>query len=161
MDHVKPAEVIVCHTLIDITNTGVVGNFKANLLPFVDKSGKKITDLKSWQYSRNQQRNFESILQVVGLRAQPYIVTEPNKVEIDLRAFSFGSAFSGRQSVWMFKFFTEQKDAFDIGTQKLAGLINDFNSIPIIPSLEESVPLAQPVFFSTGDSLNIYFEIMK
>jgi hypothetical protein len=41
------------------------------MIPFEDQAGQPIQDLAAWNRSRNQQRNWETLLQILGLRAQP------------------------------------------------------------------------------------------
>ena len=57
-------------TFFDITATGITGHFKPAKIPFRDAAGNTITDLESWTRSRNQQRNWETITQILGLRTQ-------------------------------------------------------------------------------------------
>ena len=68
---------IRCCTLFDITETGITGHFKPSLIPFRDRADQHITDLATWNRSRNQQRNLETITQVLQLRTQIFDVTQP------------------------------------------------------------------------------------
>jgi hypothetical protein len=83
----------VCQTLFDITMTGVTGHCKLTRLPFRDQAGQQITDQISWTRSRNQQRNWETITQILGLRTQLFELTIPLRDQ-------------GGTS-WMFEFETE------------------------------------------------------
>ena len=68
---------ISVRTLFDCTATGVVGHIKHDQLPFKDRADQPIGDEQTWLKSRNQQRNWESILQVISLRTQPFDVVDP------------------------------------------------------------------------------------
>ena len=54
-------------TDFDCRPTGVTGHLRENLLPFTDQLGQQVTDISSWVRSRNQQRNWETIMQLIGL----------------------------------------------------------------------------------------------
>ena len=60
----------MCQTLFDITATGVTGHFKTTRVPYVDQAGQEIVDQATWNRSRNQQRNWETLTQILGLRTQ-------------------------------------------------------------------------------------------
>ena len=60
----------ICKTLFDITATGVTGHYKSSRVPFQDLTGTSITNEISWNRARNQQRNWETITQLISLRTQ-------------------------------------------------------------------------------------------
>ena len=68
---------IKVQTAFDITATGVTGHFKSARIPFVDRAGNNIIDDIAWHRSRNQQRNFETLTQIVSLRTQTDNLTFP------------------------------------------------------------------------------------
>ena len=57
-------------TDFDCTNTGVTGHFKPSKLPFRDHADQLIENEDDWIRSRNQQRNLETISQILQLRTQ-------------------------------------------------------------------------------------------
>ena len=61
---------IRCRTLFDITATGITGHHKPSRIPFTDNSGQLILDERSWNRGRNQQRNWETLTQLISLRTQ-------------------------------------------------------------------------------------------
>ena len=72
---------IQCRTLFDITETGTTGHFKPSHVPGKDRAGQNITDNQTWTKSRNQQRNLETITQILQLRTQifnPSVPVEDN-----------------------------------------------------------------------------------
>ncbi len=72
---------IRCHTLFDITQTGVLNRSK----PTED-------DVAGWVKRRNTQCNFDTVLQVISLRSQPEVVRLPigsEITEIDFELFGF------------------------------------------------------------------------
>ena len=90
---------IQCFTLIDITQTTTVG-------PYKDKQGNFAT----WTKSRNKQRNWETIVQGIGLRTQLVDLEQPRSQLSDLSQHPFGSAFTGQHVVWSFRFGIEYPD---------------------------------------------------
>ena len=72
---------IQCQTLFDITATGTTGHVKHNRMPYADNAGAKILDIGSWNRSRNQQRNWETITQLISLRTQVDNLQQPVKTQ--------------------------------------------------------------------------------
>ena len=72
----------ICKTFFDITATGVTGHYKSSRVPFNDLSNVTIEDERSWNYARNQQRNWETITQLIGLRTQISQIENPTKLKI-------------------------------------------------------------------------------
>ena len=134
---------ILCRTLFDCTYTGVTGTFRANQLPFDDRSGKTIEDQAAWEYARNQQRNWETIMQMISLRAQPTVEQFP-KHEHDTWYFVFAVEVKAVYSA------TGQDDNYDT-------LLNECHGIPMIIGLDETQPL-QSRLIGHGQAQNIWFE---
>ena len=137
---------IKCRTLFDCTHTGVTGVFKINQLPFADQAGKTISTYEEWNFARNQQRNLETIMQMVGLRAQPTITTYPKFAE----------------GMWEFVFEVE-----GTGVYSSNGNIDDYgvlllecNGIPMIVGLNEKIGLL-PALMGTQGTQNIWFETVN
>jgi len=152
---------IICYTLIDITKTGMVSNYKPGLPTFVDDAGQIINDADSWTKSRNQQRNFETIVQTIGLRAQPIFLDTPVDEEVVLSNYQFGEKFNGRHNVWKFKFSVEHLDVFTKNGTELLALIEDLNFVPCIVNLLETVKINNPVFQTFDHYKNIYLDILQ
>ena len=68
---------IICQTLFDCTYTGVTGHFRIAQIPFADRTGTVIRTEEQWYRARNQQRNWETLMQVISLRTQPLNLTIP------------------------------------------------------------------------------------
>jgi hypothetical protein len=127
------------YTLVDITKTGEV-------------SGQ--VDSKA----RNQQRNWETLVQVLGLRAQLVSLSDPESVDADVCRMQFGPDFSGNQRVWVFRFGVEQEGVFDSPGHKYGSLEGDLITVPIILGLDETADIRLPTFTVSGLQRNIYFE---
>ena len=132
--------IITCFTLIDITHTGVIRYSADN---------KK---------KRNQQANYETLLQVIGLRAQPMIFEKPYLLKNEsLSKYSFGSSYTGNHNVWIFKFSIEHADVYSDTVSEFGLLEDDLRQVPIIAGLDETITLPVPIFSTSYDFKNTYF----
>jgi len=130
----------VCTTLFDCTSTGITGHFRIGQIPFQDRSGRHINNINDWNRSRNQQRNFETLLQIISLRSQPERIAAPQKTS----------------QGWSFSFEVEAESTFtlDGDPDVFAALYKDCNGVPMITGLDESQnidPVLKP-------KQNIWFE---
>lgn len=101
--------------------------------------------------AHNQQANFMSVYQTIGLRSNPtnFVVEKikDNKVK-------FGTNYKNVNHYWKLTFEIEQVDSLTIDM-----LIEDFELVPFISGLEESVSFSQGIFFTKHKSKkNIIFE---
>ena len=147
---------INCFTLVDITYTNTMGNYKSGMNK-LDAAQQEITDFASWTRSRNQQRNLETILQVIGLRAQTLELQRPKMSLETLSNHAFGTEFTGKQRVWSFSFNIEYPLVFDIDGHELLALKRDMSQIPCITGLAETAKIAPGLFSCEGAMLNTYF----
>lgn len=135
---------IRCYTLIDITPTG-----------FVRKPSNPEEIVK-----RNQQRNYETFLQLISLRAQPSIVHRPVKIDdVQIEDHVFGSYYMPSlfpYTVWCFDFESEHEDSYADHGHPLGSLIADFNNIPIIDGLAETAKINNTIN-TLGEHANTYF----
>jgi hypothetical protein len=131
-----------CQTLFDITTTGVTGHFKVTRMPFVDQAGQRIHDQASWNRSRNQQRNWETLTQILGLRTQLFDMTDPVRDK------------SGTS--WMFEFETEISGVFGPDSDPTQILRTDAEGVPMILDLDNRSDLV-PVLRTQGTEQNIWF----
>ena len=128
-------------TLVDITATGVIRH------------------IAEQEIERNQQRNWETVLQVIGLRAQPQLIEGPvvRELEVD-ESSGFGEMYYGKHKVWIFCFGVEYEDVFLYDNDPVGGLDKDFSQVPIICGLEETAHFILPIFYPYGAIKNIYFK---
>ena len=122
-------------TLIDITETGA----------------RRGDDPRKQQ----QQQNFFTTLQTISLRANPTVTESPKSELILIKNLNFGSTYSGKHRVWSWSFSFEQSDSHNIEF-----LLNDFDFVPIINNLDETIKLNDSAFITSNEkSRNIIFEI--
>lgn len=129
----------IIYTTVDITPTGVVNS-----------NSRSETD---YEHRRNQQRNYDTLCQVISLRAN---IHKPS-VKIDLidsvPAVFPNPGLPDSYLVWCLEFWCDRQDVF--GEQNSA-LIEDLHMVPIVPALDETVPQFPPYFITHGDLRNIY-----
>ena len=131
---------IQCQTLFDITATGVTGHIKPGRMPFHDLAGHRIADAADWNRSRNQQRNWETVTQLIGLRTQVINLTTPVKID----------------SQWQFEFEVDNENLFSDDRDSLAVLKADCAGVPMLTGLTETPALTPLLAVDT----NIWFTII-
>ena len=132
----------ICQTLFDITATGVTGHCKSSRMPFQDRSGRTIHDMESWNRSRNQQRNWETITQILSLRTQLFALTDPIQDQTGTR--------------WMFEFETESDGVYGPESDPVAVLRADAEGVPMLRELNND-PDIDTVLITVGPRQNIWF----
>lgn len=125
-------------TLFDCSATGVTGHYKPGEIPFRDHCDNLINNQAAWNHSRNQQRNWETLQQVVSLRCQ---IDEFMPPTVD-------------SAVWQFEFSVDRSDVFG---QDLCELRGDCRGVPMIIGLDERKTTAS-CLITDGDLQNIWFE---
>ena len=137
---------ILCRTFFDCSLTGITGTFRSAELPFKDRANQDIRSQQDWNRSRNQQRNYETLTQIFGLRTQPLNITVPVKI----------------QDTWEFAFDSESEGVFDVygNTDPLAGLKLDCDGVPMVLNLGEE-PGVGPTIRTQGPQQNIWFDTIN
>ena len=142
----RPSEVIggntafyTIYTLIDITDANV--------------PSPKIDEKKFYQ-----SQNLNTFMQVIGLRTQPIISSITKLESQDLIDYSFGTDFTGSQTVWLLKFVSDTDRAWYEDNNYTALLLQDFDFIPIHDQLDETVVIEGDVINTNNEEkLNTYF----
>lgn len=146
---------IRCHTLFDITKTGVLNR----RLP----SGISEEQAIKLERDRKTQCNFDTIIQVISLRSQPEDITAPINYKTLLTEIGkFGFLYEDidvEQNCWMFDFSIVHSNVFNNGIHELGSLFQDCNGVPMIKVGNEFDKLSN--FLDSSPELrNIYFEIL-
>jgi hypothetical protein len=134
----------VCQTLFDITATGVTGHFRPTRMPFTDQAGQQIHNHADWNRSRNQQRNWETLTQIIGLRTQIFDLQAPIKDSTGTR--------------WMFEFETDRDGVFGSDADPTEILRTDAEGVPMLLDLDNRPDLL-PVLKTQGPEQNIWFAV--
>jgi hypothetical protein len=122
------------HTLVDITETN----------EYRPSNG---------QLRYRQQQNFQTVINIIGLRAN--VVTLKSPVVSPSSNYKFGKLYKTKQKVWSYVFSIEQEGAIEKDM-----LVNDFNHVPVIVELEETAEIRNKLFLTKGDYTNIIFDII-
>ena len=132
-------------TAFDCTPTHVMGNFSKDRLPMATRQGNKVTNQLEWIYARNQQRNWETMLQLMQLRSHIVTYTEPQH--------------HPDTNLWKFVFEIERPEVYDNGTHPLGCLLDDCANVPIVIKLTESAGCANTIYV-TGAEQNVWLRIL-
>jgi hypothetical protein len=146
---------VICYTLFDCTATGILNHAKVSQLPLTDKQGSIITDQAALTRARNQQRNWETLTQLISLRTQVTIYSEPQILQ-DSSIAVLGLNRRARK-IWTFEFASEFASIYDIDSEPLAALIQDCDGVPLITALNEDAENLEPVIQTTGSRINTRF----
>lgn len=123
----------------DLTKTGVTGHYRSAKVPFYDLAKQLIETETEWHKARNQQRNWETITQIISLRTQAFDMSSPQK-------------FEGK---WQFSFSVETPDVFLLDGDSLGVLRSDCIGVPMLIGLDE-VETFQPILIVAGQDQNIW-----
>jgi hypothetical protein len=131
---------ILCRCLFDITATGITGHYKSSRIPFQDRTGQHIGDEVAWNRARNQQRNWETLTQIISLRTQVMDLVEPERFE----------------GAWEFEFSTETPDAYGSPDDPTQILRLDSAGVPMLQTLHNGEIIIQELVVE-GIDQNIWF----
>lgn len=137
---------IKCQTRFDITATGVRSHLNRARFPYRDDAGTVIQNEDQWIRSRNQQRNWETLNQIISLRSLPIDISDPKKIAIN------------DSTVWEFEFSVENVSQLSLADGDLGALLEDCRDVPMITGLDEDIGIAS-LLQPNGDSPNILFKI--
>ena len=146
---------IICYSLFDITQTGVLNRHK----PDMD------INHDDWILKRNTQCNFDTVLQAISLRSQPEILNSPTLTKIRFDEFlEFGFLFEQQENeeynCWTFDFSIQHPSVFANGVDELGALYSDCDRTPMIKCGTEWEKL--PSFLDSSPELrNIYFKVLN
>lgn len=126
------------YSLIDITET------------------KQRRNNSSDQKAIGQQANWMTFMQTMMLRinviCETPIVVEHTQAE--LKELGFGSSYTGKQKVWEVSCKTDEYQYFP----PIESLEEDFNFVPVIGQLNETIKINNNVFRTTPEARNIIFK---
>ena len=132
----------MCQTRFDITATGTTGHCKPQRMPYKDRAGQTMHNEDSWHRSRNQQRNWETLTQILGLRSQLFYLTDPVQDSTGTR--------------WMFEFETEVDGVYGTDDDPVKVLREDAEGVPMLRELNND-PDIEPFLVTAGPRQNIWF----
>jgi hypothetical protein len=126
------------YSLIDITET------------------KQRRNNSSDQKAIGQQANWMTFMQTMMLRinviCETPVVVE--RTQAELKELGFGSSYTGKQKVWEVSCKTDEYQYFP----PIESLEEDFNFVPVIGQLNETIKINNNVFRTTPEARNIIFK---
>jgi hypothetical protein len=144
---------IECLCLFDITATAVNGHQRNIEYPYVSKTGTVINDQLELARARNQQRNLDTILQLVGMRTQVFEISDPEIVTNVPQDF----AWAGPDvQVWRFTFEIEPQSQWSVDNDDFWLLKNDSDRTPMLMGLTETAKM-DPWLITQGSNINIIY----
>lgn len=128
------------YTTVDITPTGIVNT--------------KYKNVENYELKRNQQRNYDTLIQVLSLRTN----VEDPRVDEFLVRFDQCRLFPSPDlpetfKVWSLMF---KCDRYQVFGEHNEALVDDLHMVPVIPALTETVPVFPPYFITHGNLRNIF-----
>lgn len=125
------------YTLVDITDTGA------------RKGVDNTFEVKQYQ-------NWLTCLQTMSLRVNPIVNFGPKCTEESISNYGFGKDYKGKNKVWFVEFEVEYEGGLDLDILK-----TDFNYVPIIEDLDETITIKTPAFITQDVAkTNIIFKIV-
>ena len=125
------------YTTVDITNTG-----QHRVEP-----GKEA--------ARWKEQNFQTVLQTIGIRANISDFAKP--IVSEIKGSLVGFETDKIINVWRFDFETEREHLFENEGDPVGFLKTDFEMVPYISGLDESMDQNYDVFVTDGRARNIVF----
>lgn len=141
---------IACYTLFDITKTGVLNR---------SRPGVDIENIDEWFVKRTTQCNFDTILQVISLRAQPDVVNEPKELSVLIdndSNFGYNYRDKKKHRMWTFDFEVQHSSVFEDGIEDMGALYKDCEGVPMLKSGKELSTLNNELSIDNSNR-NIYF----
>lgn len=125
------------YTTVDITSTG---QYRSEL-------GKET--------ARWKEQNFQTVLLTLGIRANISYYNKPSVTTMKGSLVGFNT--DELIHVWRFDFETERDNLFELNGNQIGFLLEDFEGVPYISGLDESVEQNYDVFVTDGPAKNIVF----
>jgi hypothetical protein len=104
---------------------------------------------------RWKEQNFNTVLQILGMRANIHYDQSPLVTELKGKLAGFDTNEIIR--VWRFDFSTERDFLYESEEDPVGYLKEDFHLVPYINGLDESMTQNYAVFNTEGDGKNITF----
>jgi hypothetical protein len=125
------------YTTVDITNTNQYRNEP-------DK-----------EHLRWKEQNFQTVLLTLGMRSNVSYSTKPDMLEVKGSLIGFNT--DEIIHVWRFDFRTELDHLYELNGNPVGYLIEDFDLVPYISGLDESMKQNFDIFVTEGPATNIVF----
>lgn len=105
----------------------------------------------------SDKRNWNTMIQIISMRAQPVLLKEPKLIQADLSFYSFGSKYTGLCKIWSFDFGIEARGAFKEGENPVFSLMQDSVMVPMTVGLSETAEMDPACIITNSELRNTYF----
>jgi hypothetical protein len=103
----------------------------------------------------SQQANFNSLVQAIGIRANPTWHQDPT-----MHSGRLPEPMTGKCRHWIWQFDIEQDQVYVKDGDPVKLLIEDLNNVPVIPDLLNDSDIHPAAFQTIGDRSNTWIEII-
>jgi len=132
---------------------------KYEIFTLIDITDSNVNDTRLKEDKEyNQSQNLNVLLQVIGLRAQPFghSVTELSKHGI--KKYGFGSEYKGSHRVWKLEFYIDREPVWAKDDDEIFYLKHDCDKIAITTGLNDTADIKNAIFSSfSNEYKNITF----
>ena len=133
-------------TLVDIGDPGDT----RRTFPFTANTGVLVDNRDTLELVRAQHSNFTTMQQLLQIRSNIAWTDPPARSAERLAQWSFGTFYrEGTHNVWVFAWHVEQNDVYSINRDPVAGLIQDFDLVPVNAFCQETVTFPANCFSTT------------
>jgi hypothetical protein len=126
------------------------------LVTLVDITNSNTSRSETDTLRLGQRANFNSLLQAIGLRANPTWEVDPAMHDGRLP-----DNLDGKANYWIWEFECERDMVFDDGQSSVGLLINDLHGVPIVNGLNNSIELDPAAFVTKGPKINTWIAEIK
>lgn len=105
--------------------------------------------------NRWREQNFQTVLQTLGIRGNINFSRGPEQLAVSGKLIGFNT--ERIINVWRFDFSSELANIYGPTTEPVAFLKEDFELVPYISGLDESMEQNYNVFVTSGPATNIVF----
>lgn len=131
------------YTLVDVTPTGITSAKSKN------------------NFAYNQQQNYNTLVQSIGLRTQLYDINVTSIEAQDVVELCFGNQFKGLHTVWQIDFATEHTDVYRKHNNYVHFLEQDCEGVAFVSNLNETVNFSENCFETIRpEFINLCFKIL-
>jgi hypothetical protein len=127
-----------------------------NITTLIDitRSNPDRTDTDSLKLG--QQANFNSLIQAIGLRANPEWRIDPKRFTGQLP-----EPFKGKAAYWTWEFDSERDDVFLEDNNPVGLLIKDLHGVPVVPDLTNTADITPAAFQTVNGNANTHVDIIS
>lgn len=117
--------------------------FIVNTLVDITQTNARRADGDKFAYS--QQQNYNTLVNTMGLRTNILPLSDIKIEDRELEENEFGKDYTGTHKVWSFPFEVEAEDSLSVEM-----LEQDFDLVPVITDLDETIKINNNVFRTNG-----------